>query len=544
MGFLERLKGMFGGASGKAATMSASESQGAAESPGEAFELAQRFIKSMLSREQSEDLDRFLDESSPQEQIEVILEIVKIAEQMPDLPGGLGLAPFLYRGTNHQVLSTAAMYFCGLAFPNDGDVTAGAKMVMDVVDNRKSEDELCGSLVSGILLLGDGRFSSIIDEAWRRLGHEGRIAIANARTHFPMHAHIQFLMGRLRECEHDDLFSALAATLGLLGQSADQFGVIDQERVIPVSSAPENPICVKQRWTKPEYVSVIGDGLRSLAALEDPTGGRVMPHVARFWGVPLEDAAAAQDSSRRDHGREFDGESFRDLAVLLHDDVVPIAAWAIVNPFGPTLMGLMARESEDGKKSFLSFSLNPFGQDIEEVEEGTNSELESAIGELVLKDAEGLNCFPGGAPTLMLVGSSVGEAEAKKVFHWILKRQGSLSEAVERIRRFPGNPWSRISEEVSGGLGAALRSLGEEGMDRLGDDEPVQNFPQKIDEYLELIRGDQHIREEVKALATAWKGAIDFQSREGSGALADDALAIDQLVPILARFIPPNFSLS
>ncbi|MDP6058839.1 MAG: hypothetical protein QGH33_08100, partial [Pirellulaceae bacterium] len=161
--------------------------------------------------------------------------IVNIGEHAPHLAAGMMLGPFLFFETDHQLLSRASLCFCVLAHPDEEGVTTGAKMVIEMIEKRNADASACGSLAGGILLLGDARFRSAMNDAWSRLDLVGRHRVAIASTGYVTHIHIQFLLDKLDDHPAPDLFGNLAGTLGRLAKWSDKIGVMDVERVIPVS---------------------------------------------------------------------------------------------------------------------------------------------------------------------------------------------------------------------------------------------------------------------------------------------------------------------
>ena len=80
----------------------------------------------------------------------------------------------------------------------------------------------------------------------------------------------------------------------------------------------------------------------------------------------------------------------------------------------------------------------------------------------------------------------------------------------------------------------ALQALSEDGAE---NNSHAENSLEDIDAYLDLVLSGEHLLEEVKALATAWKGAIDFQVQQGSGELAKGALGSERFLPILVKLV-------
>jgi len=273
--------------------------------------------------------------------------------------------------------------------------------------------------------------------------------------------------------------------------------------------------------------------VRSLVAEEDPSEGRVMPLIAHQWGVSLEGVEYKRTQTGAAGTREAISPS-ADVSVLGKDDVVPLLAWALVNPYGPTFAGLGARERDAGGSSLVVFSLNPFQQDVRVVEQSESPALGAWTGESLGRKLDELDLVPAGVPTLLVVGPGVAESEARHVFRHILAQQASLSRALDLLVRFPGDPVNRISEGVSQGFEDAMQGLSKR---RTAGTRSVPSASEDIQRFLEIARQGKHILEEVKALAIAWQGAIDFQARAGAGVLAKNALKTDIFLPILIKFV-------
>lgn len=228
----------------------------------------------------------FITETPREERLAAVGYLLAMAENMPGLPAGLAFSPFVFQERDPQILSTAALYFCGLALPGeDGDVTGGAEMLIGVIQERiqNGESHEAGILAAGILLMGDLRFMPRMEQAWIALDDEGRSSMVKANSGFVTHAHVSFLLDRLEETEDPALFGAIAGNLARMGDMAAEMGVKSVERCVPVSSNPGNPIQLLEAWTGREYGAVIMPRLQSLSNAEDDDGA-VMGMVMERWG--------------------------------------------------------------------------------------------------------------------------------------------------------------------------------------------------------------------------------------------------------------------
>lgn len=214
-------------------------------------------------------------------------EILGTAEEIKEAPVGMAMAPFLQLETDRQILSSAALYFCGLAIPSpSGDVTEGARMLLDMITFRLADGDpvAAGTMAAGLMLMGDARFLGAMEKAWAVLDHEGREVMTQGNSGMATDAHVRFLIGRLKESQDASEYGCLAAALGRLSAVAAERGVVEIERLVPVSEDPANPIRPLASWSRPEYIALIQPELEELAASERGPE-RVMPMVMQMWGL-------------------------------------------------------------------------------------------------------------------------------------------------------------------------------------------------------------------------------------------------------------------
>ena len=140
---------------------------------------------------------------------------------------------------------------------------------------------------------------------------------------------------------------------------------------------------------------------------------------------------------------------------------VTLLATGIVNPFGPTL-NVLAVDGEPtlgAQLPVLRLLLNPFTQEAEQVglaKIGRTWNLATDLPPFY-------SCIAGSCPTVLLVSAMLDDEEAVALCSGFLQIFRDGPEVLEKIRRFPGDPWNRIQGDVDG-LGDVLgeAELGEE----------------------------------------------------------------------------------
>jgi hypothetical protein len=228
----------------------------------------------------------FVQGASREQRLAALQQLLEIGENMPDVPVGVAISPLLYRDDDPQILSSGALYFCGLALPGpDGDVTRGAEMLLDVIKTRteRGESTEAGILAAGLLLMGDERFRGRMDQAWELMDYEGRRCMGKAESGFATEAHVSFLLDRLEETDDPGLYGTLAASLARFADNAAERGIHSVQRSVPVSVSPEEPVKLLESWTLADYAPRIMPRLQVLAEEEDDNGDAVMHIVVERW---------------------------------------------------------------------------------------------------------------------------------------------------------------------------------------------------------------------------------------------------------------------
>jgi len=200
------------------------------------------------------------------------------------------------------------------------------------------------------------------------------------------------------------------------------------------------------------------------------------------------------------------------------DRMTTLFATGLINPFGPTLNAVVL----DGpwevgtERRILHLMLNPFSQEYSEV--GVAKIRSDSIQADELACLSGLEL--GSCPTLLLPGARLRTEETCASFGRLLSKFADGSEVLDKVRRHPGDPWSRVQEDMDG-LGALIRAhLSSEGG---GHPETRRLNPEEGRELATGLLRPENQRQELLAFVEAWKGSIAVQAGNPS---APDAMSI------------------
>jgi hypothetical protein len=316
-----------------------------------------------------------------------------------------------------------------------------------------------------------------------------------------------------------DLFGIVASGLVLQKRSNKLDGVITGERQFPVI---KNPTPAEQEQIRKlaklisidEYTKRIAPRLYALERNEPPP--RIMPRVLSEWNLTLA-TDPNKAASASDH-----------LAILDHLRSHPsklLVAAGIVNPFGPTLAGLtLLKKAEQPDWELFSFSLNPFRQELKRLRSATLDEA-TQPSKVVADAGIGL----AATPTLIIV-NSVSEQEIVACTRVIASAFADLGSTIDNLRKFPGNPWDRISEEIHDGFGSVRSSSKQNRAIK----------PEDIDDYVKLMLDGKSFAEEFIAFKTAWQGSIDFQKSHGNSEFANSAMPLKALEEVISILLKPT----
>lgn len=216
-----------------------------------------------------------------------------------------------------------------------------------------------------------------------------------------------------------------------------------------------------------------------------------------------------------------------------------IATTIIVNPFGPTISGFgIASTTHENERLLTRFSLNPFGQEVEgigsfEADLPLHQLASAIIPRLSQFGFDSASCF-----TYLNLDSVIDDPQTLRQLAraLVLRTEGVVRE-LSFLRKFPCDPWQRISAEIDAGFESTMRNQKRKtllGRLRFGradlDDRPPKSA--EVDEYIDILLGREHRTEEVKAFYAAWKGSIEHNP---SANAFPDLIPIETIVEIFVR---------
>lgn len=216
------------------------------------------------------------------------------------------------------------------------------------------------------------------------------------------------------------------------------------------------------------------------------------------------------------------------LAELEKGKLTTLFAAGIVNPFGPTLTVAAAQGilESDKQMPIVRMMLNPFSQECDVVGE-------IRIGETFDPRKDLPSLFPlisGACPTLLLPVSYLGPEISVDFYAQFLTSFADGSDVLNKVRRHPKDPWSRIQEEVDGLAGMMERAAS--GGERRHAAIPLSGSEAK--ELAASLLDPASLKVELQAFLFAWKGALEFQGSSGNRALANEALSFDGFIRIFS----------
>jgi hypothetical protein len=197
----------------------------------------------------------------------------------------------------------------------------------------------------------------------------------------------------------------------------------------------------------------------------------------------------------------------------------PLIAWAIFNPFGPTLCALHLVEVPNSKDRIIFFRLlNPFAAGATAyglVPETVSGDPNRLLPVLMLIFERGTSAparVIQDPPTHVSVPpeSPLKLGQVKDLIFAGVRGTDSkaLSITIERLRTYRGDPWKRTAVER------------DEAFARLGTGTPAPVAPTtvpatraQLEEWWGLVTDPVHVQSEVRELPRAWEGAIKFQER-------------------------------
>lgn len=218
--------------------------------------------------------------------------------------------------------------------------------------------------------------------------------------------------------------------------------------------------------------------------------------------------------------RAFEEARPVEVGELLERPLTGLLVSGIVNPFGPTLNAVvLAGEREPPRRvPVVRVMLNPFAQRAWEVGE--------AAGTGRVEPFEGLLSLPGlrdgSCPSLLVPSRELGP-DGSLAFHAeFLRGFADARGVLERVRRWFGDPFGRVGEEV-------------DGAEELLEETAAPFEEGEARELARLLLSPRHARPEIEALCVAWEGSIEFARENGGAGRAAGALPLKGFLAAYGR---------
>ena len=207
------------------------------------------------------------------------------------------------------------------------------------------------------------------------------------------------------------------------------------------------------------------------------------------------------------------------------DGLTTLVGWGIINPFGPTLSAFAIDGIVDPGKELpiLHLMLNPFTQEVKEVGIAQVGETWQPMVDLPPL----FSLEVGSCPTLLLPSVLQEPDESVTLYSLFLTTFANGVSVLNKVRRFPGDPWNRVEEDANGLEGLIPKS-------KLGGDQEADERQLTRAEAEELagnLLEPDNLKKEIQAFMYAWDGSIEFQ---GGGIMAKDALTLEAFLDYFA----------
>lgn len=195
-----------------------------------------------------------------------------------------------------------------------------------------------------------------------------------------------------------------------------------------------------------------------------------------------------------------------DLEEVISQNMTPFLVTGIVNPFGPTLNTVVALGTfkTGSMLSVVHMMLNPFQQKVAKIAElVVGTELDSIA---IIRSLFGLDY--GCCPTLFLLTSRLPKEKVAPLLADFIGIFPDNRGVLERVKKFHGNPWDRVSKEMAHPLVNLEKPKSFFGQSFAGDKKRNPLTPSELNELADLLNVEEHITPEIKAFLYGWGGSI------------------------------------
>ncbi len=181
-----------------------------------------------------------------------------------------------------------------------------------------------------------------------------------------------------------------------------------------------------------------------------------------------------------------------------------LIAAGIVNPMGPTLniLAMDGLGSPGATLKLFFVSLNPFSQSCHEVGEVLVGDVWVPQHDLM----PFLNGW-GGCPTLLIPSALYAPEVAEELFTQFLRTFEDGRETLQQLRKYPGDPWTRVKQEMDG-TAEMLEKLLNGDSGEISEDGHLDG--ESAADFARLQMDPKNLKEEFDAFMFAWEGSTNF----------------------------------
>ena len=217
----------------------------------------------------------------------------------------------------------------------------------------------------------------------------------------------------------------------------------------------------------------------------------------------------------------------------LQDNLVyPILVNGIVNPNGPTLTVVAGvRDKTSAPLALVYAYLNPFQSELFIPAYMKEGELATPFPGQILQALQPFQVFSSGVPSLCIPSDHLDAFDTRYLYSHLFANYDALRTVFERLKRFPLNPWDRVTEEIQGSMAITSEQV------NLPSNVGYPMSEDDMNALLDIVLDAEHNKKELPAFGYAWKGSIDQQRKYNNIELADNAFQYDDFVPLLAHIL-------
>lgn len=223
-----------------------------------------------------------MDRLDPAERTALLTEFSGLIEQNEGL-GHMGLTMFLAVDSDPGIRSSAALSLSVLYDPAGDDELARPRFVIDTLVNHDRGAEGQGAALGGVLLLGDKRIMSLLEDVWDQLSEEAQLEMTKAKSGFVSEGIIEFWLGRLEGGCSEAVFGSAVAAIAKMPVIAQIPYVLDMQRLLPAYAGGE-PMQLLRRTSFADYLEAIRPRLKALEHNESQP--KVIPRIFEIWENP------------------------------------------------------------------------------------------------------------------------------------------------------------------------------------------------------------------------------------------------------------------